>query len=101
VVAALIEAHPYEEPAFDLYPLANVRPWAISGRVGLFESDIVERLRELEVGHVVQRRAPKRGVTAIFTGLPGSCNADVVIAPAGDPDLLVPDLEAWALGSLS
>jgi ribonuclease HI len=100
VVAALIEAHPYEEPAFDLYPLTNVRPSAISGRIGLFECDIVERLRELEVGHIVRRRALQPGVTAIFTGLPGPCDADVVIAPAGDPDLLVPDIEAWALGSL-
>ena len=101
VVAALLESHPYEEPAFDLYPLANVRPRAISGRIGLFERDIVERLRELEVGHIVQRRAPRPGVTAIFTGLPGPCDADVVVAPAGDPDVLVPDLETWALGSRS
>jgi ribonuclease HI len=98
--ASVVEAHPYEEPAFDLYPLVNVRPTAISGRIGLFEHDIVERLCELEVGHVVQRRALQPGVTAIFTGLPGPCDADVVIAPAGDPDLLVSDIEAWALGSL-
>ena len=26
VVAALSEAHPYEEPAFDLYPLADPPP---------------------------------------------------------------------------
>ena len=101
VVAALIEAHPYEDPAFDLYPLANVWPRLISGRIGVFERDIVERLRELEVGHVVQRRAVQPGVTAVFTGLPGPCDARVVIAPGGDPDLLVPDLEAWALGSLA
>jgi len=34
VVAALKEAHPYEEPAFDLIPLADSKPWPI-GRIGL------------------------------------------------------------------
>ena len=32
LIAALVEAHPYEEPAFDLYPLANVSPGRMSGR---------------------------------------------------------------------
>lgn len=34
VVAAMITAHPYEEPAFDIFPLDNVDRYAGSGAVG-------------------------------------------------------------------
>lgn len=34
VVAALFKAHPYEEAAFDLYPLANSRRFTGLGRIG-------------------------------------------------------------------
>lgn len=101
VVAALVEAHPYEEPAFDIYPLANVHVGVLGGRVGILEGDVVERLRALDVGAVFARREPRPGRTAVFTGLPGPCEADAVVAPAGDPDVLVPELERWALGSLT
>ena len=99
LIAALVAAHPYEEPAFDLYPLANVSTARMSGRVGRYEGDVVARLRELALGPVFVRREPRPGTTAVFTGLPGSSTAATVIAPAGDPDLLVPELESWALRS--
>ncbi len=38
VVSALRAAHPYEEPAFDLYPLEAPRSWGI-GRVGELEAE--------------------------------------------------------------
>ncbi|HQQ95401.1 MAG TPA: Nif3-like dinuclear metal center hexameric protein [Bacteroidia bacterium] len=38
VVKALRSAHPYEEPAFDLYPLGNVHPRVGSGLIGEFEN---------------------------------------------------------------
>ncbi len=41
VVSALVAAHPYEEPAFDLYPLANVAPRHGRGRVGLLDGEPV------------------------------------------------------------
>ena len=34
-VAALVKAHPYEEPAYDLYPLLNTGPAHGLGRIGL------------------------------------------------------------------
>ncbi len=39
VVAALIEAHPYEEVAFDLYPLSNPYPQVGAGMIGNLETD--------------------------------------------------------------
>jgi hypothetical protein len=95
VVEALLAAHPYEEPAFDLYPLANVVPGRRAGLVGRCE-DVEGRLRQL--GVAFWRRTGARGQrVAVFTGVPGPTRADVVLAPAGEPDLLAPELEAWAL----
>jgi hypothetical protein len=96
VVAALAEAHPYEEPAFDLYPLANVEPGRSSGVVGRLTRDPLERLASLGVEPVFRRTAAAGDRVAVFTGRPGPVQADVVIAPAGEPDLLAPTLEAWA-----
>jgi len=97
VVAALVEAHPYEEPAFDLYELASVVPGSFAGVVGRLAGDPEARLLELGVEPVFRRRAVRGERVAVFTGVAGPCRADVVIAPAGEPDLLVPTLEAWAL----
>lgn len=99
VLEALVAAHPYEEPAFDVYPLANVRVSSRIGRIGGFDGDVATRLRELDAGPVFERRVARPGQVAVFTGLPGPCAADTVVAPAGDPDVLVPELERWALGS--
>lgn len=101
VVEALVESHPYEEPAFDLYPLANVRVRARSGRVGRLEADVVARLRDLDLGPVFVRREPRGERVAVFTELPGPCMADVIIAPTGDPDVLVPEIERWARDHLT
>jgi len=42
VISAMINAHPYEEVAFDVYPLKNVFPMAGSGMIGELESEISE-----------------------------------------------------------
>jgi len=97
VVAALLEAHPYEEPAFDLYELASVVPRTTAGVVGRLDGDAEERLRAAGVEPVFRRRAARGERVAVFTDVPIPCRADVVIAPAGDPDLLAPTLEAWAV----
>jgi hypothetical protein len=97
VVDALVAAHPYEEPAFDLYPLANVEPGRRAGLVGRLDGDPEARLAALGIEPVFRRRPLKGDRVAVFTGPSGPCRADVVIAPAGEPDLLVPTLEAWAL----
>jgi hypothetical protein len=97
VVAALVEAHPYEEPAFDLYPRANVEPGLTAGVVGRLTRDPLERLASLGVEPVFRRTAAAGERVAVFTGSPRPVRADVVIAPAGEPDLLAPTLEAWAM----
>ena len=97
IVEALVEAHPYEEPAFDLYPLANVEPGRVAGLVGRLTGDPEERLRSLGVEPVFRRTGAEGESVAVFTGPAGRARADVVIASAGEPDLRVPTLEAWAL----
>jgi hypothetical protein len=95
IVEALLRAHPYEEPAFDLYPLANVEPGRRAGLVGRYAGDLEARLGWL--GLTFWRRTGATGErVAVFTGVPGPARADVVVAPAGEPDLLVPELESWA-----
>lgn len=39
VIAALFEAHPYEEVAYDLYPVSNPYPQVGSGMIGNLETD--------------------------------------------------------------
>lgn len=39
VIAALYESHPYEEVAFDLYPVSNAYPQVGSGMIGNLETD--------------------------------------------------------------
>ena len=45
-VSAMIEAHPYEEPAFDIIPLANEDRYSGSGVVGNIEPVTLEALLE-------------------------------------------------------
>ena len=97
VCAALVEAHPYEEPAFDLYPLANVEVGRSAGLVGRLTDDPEERLAAAGVAPVFRRTGASGERVAVFTGPAGPARADVVIAAAGEPDLLAPTLEAWAL----
>ncbi|WP_209125856.1 Nif3-like dinuclear metal center hexameric protein [Alkalihalobacillus sp. BA299] len=40
VIAAMIKAHPYEEPAFDIYPLHNNGEVLGLGRIGLLQEEI-------------------------------------------------------------
>lgn len=97
VIEALLAAHPYEEPAFDLYPLVNVDLAASSGVVGRLAGDPERLLGELGVAPVFRRRAARGERVAVFTGPESPCRADCVIASAGEPDVLAPTLEAWAL----
>ena len=96
VVEALVAAHPYEEPAFDLYPLANVELGRTAGLVGRLAGDPEERLRAIGVEPIFRRTAATGERVAVFTGPAGPARADLVIAPVGEPDLLAPTLEAWA-----
>ncbi len=42
ITAALLEAHPYEEVSFDLYPVSNPYPAVGSGMIGELESELGE-----------------------------------------------------------
>lgn len=42
ILAALFESHPYEEVAYDLYPISNSHPQVGSGMIGNLESDTDE-----------------------------------------------------------
>ncbi len=45
VIGAFVEAHPYEEPAFNIYPVEDVLPTVGLGRIGdLFPEETVESL---------------------------------------------------------
>lgn len=66
VQKALVEAHPYEEPAYDFYPLQNEWAQAGSGLVGELEepeteTDFLRRVKKLfEVGCVKHSRMTGR-----------------------------------------
>lgn len=71
VVAAMIGAHPYEEVAFDVYPLANRHPGIGSGLVGEFgeamaEMAFLDRLKTVfgppAVRHTALRGRPVKRV---------------------------------------
>lgn len=79
IVAALLEAHPYEEPAFDLLPLENAWPGAGPGRVGRLDApttagDFADQVRAVLQAGTVQiagdARQPVRTV-ALCTGAGG------------------------------
>lgn len=43
LINALKQAHPYEEVAYDIYPLANIHPQVGSGMIGVLEKALTER----------------------------------------------------------
>ena len=66
VTKALLEAHPYEEPAYDFYPVQNVWAQAGAGVIGELEepeteSDFLRRIKQtFEVGCVKHSRMAGR-----------------------------------------
>lgn len=94
VVNALLAAHPYKEPAFDLYPLKNAWSQAGSGVIGELkepetELDFLKRIKKtFEVGCVKHTRLTGRliqtvalcgGAGAFLLPRAVSCHADVFI----------------------
>lgn len=80
VVQAFIAAHPYEEPAFDLYPLEDVRVRSGQGRVGRLRVStslvsVVESVAEmLDLPEVTYLGDPQRMLdrVAVVTGSGGA-----------------------------
>lgn len=68
---ALVEAHPYEEPAYDFYPLQNEWTQAGAGIVGELEepeteTDFLRRIKKLfEVGCVKHSRMTGRLIQTV------------------------------------
>lgn len=98
VVAALRHAHPYEEPAFDLYPLESAPMESLGqGRVGPFEKPI--RLGELakRLATRIGARAPaivgrsgaivRRGFVCV--GSAGSLPFSTDAGPCGEGDVVI------------
>ncbi|HPS62925.1 MAG TPA: Nif3-like dinuclear metal center hexameric protein [Bacteroidales bacterium] len=90
VVAALLKAHPYEEVAYDLYPLENLYPLAGSGLIGalkepLDEAGFLTRVRQA-TGIPVIRHSPLRNTAvqrvALCTGSGGFLIRDALRAGA-------------------
>ena len=94
VVRTLLKVHPYEEPAFDLYPLQNRWKQVGAGIVGELESpepesDFLKRIKQLfEVGCVkhsryngrlIQKVALCGGAGAFLLPKAVKCHADVFI----------------------
>ncbi|MCO5274627.1 MAG: Nif3-like dinuclear metal center hexameric protein [Flavobacteriales bacterium] len=94
VVAALTAAHPYEEPAFDLYPVLNHHTGIGSGLVGEWEEPLSEaaflgRLKEVfgppavrhtrPVGRPVKRVALCGGSGAFLIGKALAAGADAFV----------------------
>jgi dinuclear metal center YbgI/SA1388 family protein len=92
-VQAFVRAHPYEEPAFDIYPIEDVLPGAGLGRVGELARPLsVAALAELageafEVGGVPYSGDGSRMVTRVGV-LPGSGRSAIDTA-AGRCEVLI------------
>lgn len=92
VIQALVAAHPYEEPAFDIYPLdANL---GMVGRVGTLPSPVgLGRLVE-EIGRTLGDHGlrlsgdPSRSIARIAV-VPGSGSSYIKAAAATGADVLV------------
>ncbi len=99
VTAALRRAHPYEEPAFDLYPLASAPDGRVGqGRIGRFEKAVsvgalartlwrkTRAANVVVVGKASQRM--RRGL--VCAGAAGSLPFEMPGEPCGAGDVVIP-----------
>lgn len=89
-VNALIKAHPYEEPAFDLYPVLNRGNATGLGRIGVLQ----EETTLAEFAAAVKERLSLRG--ARFVGAPGRTVRKVALCGGSGASLL---RDAWRQGA--
>lgn len=82
VVAAIRRSHPYEEPAFDIYPLQNARREMGLGRFGLLE----QPMRAADFVAEVVRRLNTPCVH--FAGDPGKSVSKVAVCGGAGGDLV-------------
>jgi putative NIF3 family GTP cyclohydrolase 1 type 2 len=90
VIEALIAGHPYEEPAFDVYPVASNH--ALGGRIGTFAGswdDLVERVvAEFRSDGLRLGRASGQPPRRVAVS-PGAGESRIAAAAAAGCDVLV------------
>lgn len=90
VLKALRKTHPYEEPAFDIIPLANATPKVGSGIIGILPAEITEQellnsitqwqhVNSMRHSHLLEKKVRK---IAICGGSGGSFLSDAIRAKA-------------------
>ncbi len=92
VVAALREVHPYEEPAFDLYPVVPLPSEAGLGRIGRLPEPLAVVELARQVGAILgtpEVQVAGEGPVETVAVLPGSGRAAVGPALAAGADVLV------------
>lgn len=92
-IARIVAAHPYEEPAYDVYPLHGSDPAVSLGLRGCFEEPLTldaaaRRVKEtLRVGHVRVVGDPHRMVRSV--GVLGGAGGGEIARLPGDLELFV------------
>jgi dinuclear metal center YbgI/SA1388 family protein len=90
VVEALIANHPYEEPAFDLYPVASNH--ALGGRIGVFDGswdELTERARAAFQPDGLRLGRAGTGNPRRVAVSPGAGESRIAAAAAAGCDVLV------------
>ena len=92
-IAAYVDAHPYEEPAFDIYPVEDVLAHAGLGRVGTLTEAITVSALAARVGEIFGLEAPSwsgdgRRIVNRVGVLPGS-GRSLIDQAAGVCDVLI------------
>ena len=90
IVEALITAHPYEEPAFDVYPV--VANQALGGRIGVFDrswEELVELARDAFQPEGLRIGRAGSGEPCRVAVVPGAGESRIPAAVAAGCDVLV------------
>ncbi len=94
IVNALLKAHPYEEPAFDIYSLDNKNPYAGNGIVGNLPAeknfyDLLETLKTLTETRCIKFTQPVKKEVKRIALCGGTCFFALPFAIAEKADLFV------------
>ncbi len=90
IVEALLAVHPYEEPAFDVYPVASNQ--ALGGRVGVFEGSwdvLIEQARHAFQPEGMRTGRAGSGDPHRVAVCPGAGESRIAAAAAAGCDVLV------------
>lgn len=94
VILAMLKVHPYEEPAYDVYPLASVMPGVGIGCFGYLTqyasaSELAERVKEaFHIPYVTYTGSPEDKIASVAV-CPGSGKSVIRNAIAYHADVLI------------